>query len=400
MHPFDVPIHDLPYHGRMRRIYLDNAATSWPKPPAVYDAVDRYQRENGAAVGRSATRAGATVQKAVDQARRQLCRLFGAPPGSIFFGFNGTDVLNIVLHGWLRAGDHVVTSVAEHNSVLRPLKFLEQRIGLQIDYLPVDSTGVIDPARLRLKLRDNTRLIPLTHASNVTGAIQPIEEIGDIARKQRVPFLVDAAQTAGHLPIDVEQLNVDFLACSGHKGLLGPLGTGVLYVKPGREPELAPLRQGGTGTASEDESIAQFGADRYEAGNHNAPGLVGLAAAVDWILEQGVDRLRSHEIDLTGRLLAGLSPLRGVSIAGPSNAEARVGTVSLRLSTLDPQTAASLLETEFGIECRAGLHCAPRMHASLGSLQEGGTVRLSTGPFTTIEEIDVVVQALRTLAGA
>ena len=270
----------------MPRIYLDNAATSWPKPPAVYDAVDRYQRENGAAVGRSATRAGASVQKAVDHARHQLSRLFSAPSGSIFFGFNGTDVLNMVLHGWLRAGDHVVTSVAEHNSVLRPLKFLEHRIALKIDYLPLDASGVIDPAALRSKLRDNTRLIALTHASNVTGAIQPAEEIGCIARERGVPFLLDAAQTAGHLPIDVEKLGVDFLACSGHKGLLGPLGTGVLYVKPGRESELAPLRQGGTGTASEDESIAASGPDRYEAGNHNAPGLVGLAAAVDWILEQ------------------------------------------------------------------------------------------------------------------
>jgi cysteine desulfurase family protein len=384
----------------MHRIYLDNAATSWPKPPAVYDAVDRYHRENGAAVGRSATRAGAAVQKSVDHARRQLSRLFNASSGSIVFGFNGTDVLNIVLHGWLRSGDHVVTSVAEHNSVLRPLKFLETRLGLKIDYLPVDASGVIDVDATRARLRDNTRLIALTHASNVTGALQPVESIGQIARERGVPFLLDAAQTAGHLPIDVEKLNVDFLACSGHKGLLGPLGTGVLYIKPGREAELAPLRQGGTGTASEDESIAQSGPDRYEAGNHNAPGLVGLAAAVDWILEQGVDRLRLHEIELTERLLNGLSSSPGVSIAGPTTAESRVGTVSVRLSSLDPQTAASLLETEFGIESRAGLHCAPRMHAALGSRQEGGTVRLSTGPFTTNEEIDAVVQAIRALVGA
>jgi cysteine desulfurase/selenocysteine lyase len=386
--------------ARMPRLYFDNAATSWPKPPAVYDAVDHYQRENGAAVGRSATRAGAAVQKSVDHARRQLGRLFHAPSGSIHFGFNGTDVLNIVLHGWLRRGDHVVTSVAEHNSVLRPLNFLKQRLGLEIDYLPVDPAGVIDPEAFRSTLRNNTRLIAVTHASNVTGAIQPVEAIGRIARERGVPFLIDAAQTAGHLPIDVERLNVDFLASSGHKGLLGPLGTGVLYINPERESDLPPLRQGGTGTMSEDEAIATHGPDRYEAGNHNAPGLVGLAAALDWIVEQGVERLRSHEIELTRRLLAGLSSLSGVSVAGPIQAEARVGTVSLRLSTLDPQTAASLLETEFGIECRAGLHCAPRMHAAIGSLQEGGTVRLSTGPFTTNEEIDVVVQAIKALVGA
>jgi len=384
----------------MPRIYLDNAATSWPKPPAVYDAVDRYQRENGAAVGRSATRAGAAVQKSVDQARRQLARLFNAPAASINFGFNGTDVLNIVFHGWLRPGDHVVTSVAEHNSVLRPLRFLEERIGLTIDYLPVDGSGVIDAAAATTAIHDRTRLIAITHASNVTGALQPIEEIGRIARERGVPFLVDAAQTVGHIAVDVEELGVDFLACSGHKGLLGPLGTGVLYIRPGREAGLAPLRQGGTGVSSEDESIARTGPDRYEPGNHNAPGLVGLAAALDWILEAGVDRLRSHELEVTRRLLAGLSSLPGIAIVGPAPAEARVGAVSLRLDSLDPQTAASLLETEFGIETRAGLHCAPRMHAALGSLPDGGTVRLSTGPFTTYEEIDAVVHAVKALVGA
>jgi len=384
----------------MQRIYLDNAATSWPKPTVVYDAVDRYQRENGAAVGRSATRVGAEVQKSVDHARRQLGRLFGAPASSIVFGFNGTDVLNIVLHGFLRQGDHVITSVAEHNSVLRPLKFLQSRLSLEIDYAPVDAAGVVDPEAIRQLTRDTTRLIALTHASNVTGAIQPVVDVGQIAKSRGVAFLVDAAQTAGHLPIDVSQLNVDFLACSGHKGLLGPLGTGVIFVRPGREADLLPLRQGGTGTASEDESIAESGPDRYEAGNHNAPGLVGLAAAVDWILQQTPAALRSHEIGQTTRLLEQLSGLPGISIPGPASAEQRVGTVSFRLDSLDPQTAASLLETEFGIECRAGLHCAPRMHAALGDLQAGGTVRLSTGPFTTNEEIDAVVQAIRTLVGA
>ncbi|HVJ68936.1 MAG TPA: aminotransferase class V-fold PLP-dependent enzyme, partial [Caulifigura sp.] len=236
--------------------------------------------------------------------------------------------------------------------------------------------------------------------SNVTGAIQPVEEVGGIAAERGVPFLVDAAQTAGHLPIDVERLRISFLACSGHKGLLGPLGTGILYVRPGLEGELGPLRQGGTGSASEDETVAVRGPDRYEAGNHNAPGLVGLAAAIDWILEQGLESLRSQEVVHTGRLLDGLQKLRGVSVPGPAAAEARVGTVSFQLEGLDPQTTASLLETEFGIESRAGLHCAPRMHAALGTLSSGGTVRLSTGPFTTNEEIDAALQAVQCLAGA
>lgn len=385
----------------MPRIYLDNAATSWPKPPGVYDAVDRYQRENGAAVGRSSTRTGAAVQRAVDHARRQIARLFGAQSAnSITFGFNGTDVLNGVLHGWLRPGQHVVTSVAEHNSVLRPLRYLAEHIGLKIDCVPIGSDGIIDPDDLGKVIRDDTRLIALTHASNVTGAIQPVEEIGRLAAGRGVPFLIDAAQTAGHLPIDVERMQASFLACSGHKGLLGPLGTGVLYVRPGLEAELEPLRQGGTGTASEDETVAARGADRYEAGNHNAPGLVGLAAAMDWILDRGIESLRSHEIDLMRRLIDGIRAIDGLAIPGPASADARAGTISFSLTALDPQTTASLLETEFGIESRAGLHCAPRMHAALGTLSGGGTVRLSTGPFTTNDDIDTAVQAIHRLAGA
>ena len=388
------------YDVPMRRIYLDNAATSWPKPPSVYDAVDRYQRENGAAVGRSATRAGTAIQKAVDQARRQAARLLGArSPQSISFGFNGTDVLNTVLHGWLKPGQHVVTSVAEHNSVLRPLRFLADRIGIHVDYLPVDAHGVINPDDLLPLLRDDTRLIALTHASNVTGALQPVEAVGQIAAEKRIPFLIDAAQTAGHVPINVEQLEASFLATSGHKGLLGPLGTGVLYIKPGLESELAPLRQGGTGTASEDESVAASGPDRYEAGNHNAPGLAGLAASLDWLLDRGVDQIHSHEIAMIERFLQGLAGLPGVVLPGPTRPEERVGTISLVIPGLDPQTAASLLEAEFSIESRAGLHCAPRMHAALGTLSGGGTVRVSVGPFTTNEEIDAAVQAIRTLAG-
>ncbi len=385
----------------MPRLYLDNAATSWPKPDAVYDAVDRYQRENGAAVGRSATRAGATIQKTVDQARRQLAALFNArSPESISFAFNGTDALNLVLHGWLRAGDHVVTSVAEHNSILRPLKFLADRLGLNVDYVPTGSDGVIDPDDVRRAIRSDTRLVALTHASNVTGAIQPVADVSAMAAEQGVPVLLDAAQTAGHLPIDVEQLRLGFLACSGHKGLLGPLGTGVVYVRPDLEPRLAPLRQGGTGTASDDETTAESGPDRYEAGNHNAPGLAGLAAALDWIHSRGVTAIRRHEQDLTDRILQGLRELPGVSLPGPTNAAARVGAVAIVLDSLDPQTTASLLETEFGIESRAGLHCAPRMHAALGTLAGGGAVRLSTGPFTTTEEVDAVVHAIRNLVGA
>jgi cysteine desulfurase / selenocysteine lyase len=385
----------------MRRIYLDNAATSWPKPPAVYEAVDRYGRENGAAVGRAATRTAQTLQRTVDHCRRQMARLLGAAsPESIIFGFNGTDVLNMVFHGWVREGDHVVTSAAEHNSILRPLRLLTQRMGVRVDSLPVDHHGRIDISTADSVIRDDTRLVAITSASNVTGALQPLRELTEMTSRKQVPFLLDAAQSAGHVPLSVSNWPIDFLATSGHKGLLGPLGTGVLYVRPGLDTELLPLRQGGTGSASESEEIAESGPERFEAGNHNAPGLVGLAAAIDWIQEQGVASLLEHEMELTAQLLDGLASMSGVTIFGPLEPEARVGTVSIRLESLDPQTTAAVLESEFGIETRAGLHCAPRMHAALGTLAGGGTVRLSLGPMTTREEIDSAIEAIRTLAGA
>jgi cysteine desulfurase family protein len=385
----------------MQHRYLDNAATSWPKPPAVFDAVDRYQRECGAAVGRSATRRAADLQAVVDRCRRSLAEFLNAESAkSIVFAFNGTDALNLALHGWIAPGDHVVTSVAEHNSVLRPLRTAQDRLSVAVDYAPVDASGIVDPDAIRRLIRPRTRLIALTHASNVTGALQPIAEIGAIAREADIAFLVDAAQTAGHVPIDVRAMNIDFLACSGHKGLLGPLGTGVLSVRPGRERDLRPVRQGGTGSVSESEHPPDQMPDRYESGNHNAPGIVGLDAAMRWIREQGLDAIRAHEMELTAHLLERLRLVPGVTLFGPEDVNRRVGTVSFRLDGLDAQTCATLLDSEFGIETRGGLHCAPRMHKALGTLDEGGLVRFSIGPFNTRDDIDAAAQAVAQLAGA
>jgi cysteine desulfurase/selenocysteine lyase len=385
----------------MQRRYFDNAATSWPKPPAVYDAVDRYQRESGVSLGRAATRRGAELQVVVDRCRRNLAEMLNADsPRSIVFAFNGTDALNLAIHGWVAPGDHVVTSVAEHNSVLRPLRTLQDRMAVAVDYAAVDREGIIDPESIRRLIRPRTRLIAITHASNVTGATQPIAEIGAIAREAEVALLVDAAQTAGHLPIDVRAMNIDFLACSGHKGLLGPLGTGVLCIRDGRERELRPLRQGGTGSLSESEHAPDQLPDRYEVGNHNSPGLVGLDASVAWLRERGLDQIRAHEIELTSRLVRGLSQVPGVTMFGPADASRRVGTVSFRLDGMDAQTCSALLDNEFGIESRAGLHCAPRMHKSLGTLAEGGLVRLSVGPFQSTEDVDAAIAAVAQLAGA
>ncbi len=379
----------------MTRIYLDNAATSWPKPDAVYDAVDRYQRGLGAAVGRGSTRAAVEVQATVDRCRRQIASLLGAESADrVVFGFNGTDVLNVVVRGLLRPGDHVVTSQGEHNSVLRPLRALEED-GVEVTRVTCDGTGRFAASAVVEALRPNTRLVAVQHASNVTGALQPVAEVAEAVESHQALLLVDAAQTAGHLPIDVRAMSIDLLACSGHKGLLGPLGTGVLYVRPGVEEHVAPLRFGGTGTKSEEDVQPTSMPDRYESGNHNAPGLVGLAAALDWIEERGIDALRRHELKLTGRLLDGLHDCDGLRSFGPDAVDDRVGVVSVTADGFDPRELATVLDENFGIETRSGFHCAPGVHRALGTTEVGGTLRLSVGPFNTADHVDAVVATLR-----
>lgn len=382
----------------MQRIYLDNAATSWPKPPEVYAAVDRYFRELGAPAGRSAYAEAAEVEGAITRARAAIARLIGAEsPRQVAFAFNGTDALNIAIHGILRPGGHVIATDAEHNSVIRPLHMHAERHGVEVTFVPCDGRGIIDPADVRAAIRPDTRLIVLTHASNVTGALQPAAEVGAIAREHEIPLLLDAAQTLGDVPIQVESLHVDLLAAPGHKGLLGPLGTGILYVRPGLEERVLPLRQGGTGTRSEEEFQPSAMPQRYESGNHNVPGLVGLEASLAWLAERGVDWVRQHQHELVTALLAGLRENSNVTLYGPESAEQRVGVVSLNVAGYDPQELAGGLDAAYRIQTRAGLHCAPRMHRSLGTLESGGTLRVSVGPFNTAEDIEAFLAALSEL---
>ena len=383
-----------------RRIYLDNAATSWPKPPEVTAAVERFLRESGVAVGRGATQRGGELQQTVDRCRLRAARLLGASSSrQVVFAFNGTDALNLALHGLLQPGDHVVTTDIEHNSVLRPLAALRQRIGIDVDYVPPQPDSVVSAERLAESLRPTTRLVAISHVSNVTGAIQPVAEIVAAAKSVGARTLIDAAQSAGHLPIDVQSLEVDLLACSGHKGLLGTLGTGLLYIAPGIEAELESVRQGGTGTSSEDESQPTSLPDKYESGNHNAPGLVGLEAALTWIESNTVVELRRHEQELVTQLHLGFADISGVTLFGPESADERSGVLSVCIDGFDPQEAAAILDSHYGIECRAGLHCAPRMHQALGTCDRGGTVRLSPGAFNTPDEIEATIAAVRELAG-
>ncbi len=382
-------------------IYLDNAATSFPKPDSVYAAMDDYNRNMGAPVGRGAYRKSIELQSSIDQCRKHAAKLLGAArPEEIAFTFNGTDSLNTIIHGVLKPGDHVITSDVEHNSVLRPLETLKNRWGLEITIIPADQTGLVEPTAFRDALQKNTRLIILNHASNVTGTIQPVNEVGEIARQADVFFLVDAAQTAGHLPLNVSSMPVDFLACPGHKGLLGPLGTGLVYLRAELADQVESLRQGGTGTRSEEETQPVALPEKLESGNHNAPGLIGLRASIEYVLKQGVSTLRKHEQQLTAQLLDGFQQLNSFQLTGPQVVENRVGVVSLISETAEPQVLASILDENFGIQIRAGLHCAPRIHACIGSKEAGGTLRFSPGPFTTVEQIDTTISAMQDLAAS
>jgi cysteine desulfurase / selenocysteine lyase len=377
------------------RIYLDNAATSWPKPEAVYAAVDRYQREIGAPSGRGHSHAAEEVMRLVARTRGEIADLLGIDePNRVIFTNSGTDSLNTAVLGIVRPGDHVVTTVCEHNSVLRPLRFLSDEANVAVTYVPCDSEGFVSPDDVRRALKPNTRLVAVIHGSNVTGAIQPVAEIGQIVHEHGAFFLIDAAQTLGEVPITMADCYADLIAAPGHKGLLGPLGTGLLCLAERVAQEMRPLRFGGTGTSSEDDRQPAELPQKYESGNLNVPGLMGLAAAVDFLRERGVTSHEQHHRQLAARLMEGLEGISGVKVYGPRNAKSRVSVVSFTLEGYDAQELAAVLEMSARVECRAGLHCAPRMHAALGTLERGGTVRLSPGWSTTVEEIDLTLTAI------
>ncbi len=382
----------------MSRIYLDNAATSWPKPEEVYAAVEHYQRQIGAPAGRGVYREAVESAGIVAQCRRALAQLINAAdPSSIAFTLNGTDALNQAIHGLLAGATdrpHVVTTVVEHNSVLRPLRTLELAGRIDVTRVGCDAAGIVSPAELRRAMRDNTRLVALNHASNVTGAIQPALDAAQIAHEHSAVFMLDAAQTLGELPIDVRGTGIDLLAAPGHKGLLGPLGTGLLYVAPAVADQLQSTRQGGTGTQSELDEQPNTLPEKFESGNLNLPGIAGLAAGVRWLQSHDPVALHAQQMTLVEQLLTGLSSLAGVRIVGPTTAAERVGLVSITVDGYDPQELAASLDSAAGIQVRAGLHCAPLVHQALGTLPHGGTLRFSLGPFNTAADIATTLEAL------
>ncbi|MEI8382114.1 MAG: aminotransferase class V-fold PLP-dependent enzyme [Planctomycetota bacterium] len=381
------------------RIYLDNAATSFPKPESVYAAVDDYQRRNGSAIGRGTSRESVEVQRIADKCRQSASLTLGAEgPDRIVFTFNGTDGLNLALFGLCRPGDHVITTEFEHNSVLRPLRWLKDHQGVDVTVIRPGPDGQIDPTDVREQIRTTTRLIAVQHASNVTGVVQPVEAICELARQAGILTLVDAAQTAGHWPINLADLPADLLACPGHKGLLGPLGTGLVYVRPGLEHVLECYRLGGTGTQSEDDRQPDQMPDRYEAGNHNAPGLAGLGEGLAFVRGRTVEAIRQTEAELIQRLVSGLKASPGVTVYGHQPNIPHVGVVAFNVDSFAPQEVASILDETFGIQSRAGLHCAPGVHRFLGTFDRGGTVRFSVGVFSTADEVDQAIAGVRELA--
>ncbi len=354
-----------------RRIYLDNAATSFPKPPCVLEAMTRYATEIGASPGRGAYAEAREATSIFNECRQRLNLLIrGESPDHIIFTLNTSDALNLAIHGLIHPEAkrrHMVTCHLDHNSVLRPFNTLVQRgIATQTRVICDPIEGRVDPQAIREAIRPDTGLVAIVHGSNVTGTIQPIREIGAICREMAVPFLVDAAQTVGHVPIDVQAAHIDLLAAPGHKSLLGPLGTGFLYIRPGIEKMMRTVREGGTGSVSELDTQPEFMPDRFEPGSHNAPGIVGLHAALGWVLDQTVEKLWAHDHKLVQTMIDGLhdhASLPGLRLIGPPGVKHRCGVFSFRLDHPDgryeePTALADALESEFGILTRAGLHCA------------------------------------------
>jgi cysteine desulfurase family protein len=387
-----------------RRLYFDNAATSFPKPPEVLAAMVDYATKIGASAGRGAYAEARASAEVLRVCRERLNTLFhGENPNHFIFTLNCTDALNLGIQGILRPGDHAITTWMDHNSVLRPYHHLAEGLGggtgITYTHVKVDPVScVVDPEDIRKAIRPNTKLIAVVHASNVTGTVQPIREIGKIAREHGITYLVDAAQSVGHLPIDVQSDLVDLLAFPGHKGLLGPLGTGALYIRPGLETRMRPVRFGGTGTKSEKQVQPDFMPDKFEAGSHNAIGIAGLSAGVAWILKKGIGELFEHDQSLCRTFMESVDGVEGLRFLGPQGIRNRMGVFSMKIVGMEPLALAKKLEEEFGILTRPGLHCAPLAHTHLGTVETGGTTRLSFGAFLNLPEVQYAGDALAQIA--
>ena len=372
-------------------IYLDYAATSGQKPETVYSAADDALRNASGNPGRSGHKISLKAGDIVAEARLLCSRFFHSEnPESMIFCSNATDALNLAIQGSVSKGDHIITSSIEHNAVARPLEHLKDA-GVEVTKVNASLETGVDPSDVASAIKENTKLAVFTHMSNVTGTINDVAAIGAICREKGVPFLVDASQSTGAIKIDVQKMNIDMLAFPGHKCLYGPQGTGGLYIKPGLD--IRPIKQGGTGSRSEMLRQPEERPDRYESGTLNVPGIAGLGAGIKFIMDTGIDKIHARDKALTDRLIDGLSSLEGVRIYSPLDHE-RGPVVSITIDGYEPQDISIYLDQVFDIATRSGLHCAPDAHGTIGTLDSGGTVRISPGYFTTEDDIDACIEAV------
>jgi cysteine desulfurase / selenocysteine lyase len=380
-----------------QEIYFDNAATSFPKPADVEAGLLYYHRHLGASAGRGAYPRAVRSGRLLDETRKLLAALFNVRnPAQIIFTLNASDALNLAIKGldW-RLGDSAVVSSMEHNSVLRPLHALKNRKGIKIIKVKANSEGLVDPVEMAKAMDTHTRLVALVHASNVSGTLQPIAAVGEICRRKGISFLVDAAQSAGAVPIDVEAMKIDLLAFPGHKALMGPLGTGGLYIRDGLD--LETLREGGTGSQSEQEVQPDYLPDKYESGSHNLLGIAGWKGGLEFLSKETVAIVRAHEQRLTEQFLDGVKKIKTLQVYGPKDAAKQVAVVSIRLGEFAPLELSHRLFERGKLMTRSGLHCAPGSHQMITSYPLG-TTRFSFGYFNTPAEIEKAIQVLNDLA--
>lgn len=378
-------------------IYLDNGATSFPKPDEVYAFMDYFYRHYGVNPGRSGYDLCVEAGHLVEKTRLVLTQFFnGDDPNRLCFTANSTDALNLIIFGILKEGDHVITSTLEHNSVLRPLYHLWKWGGVEVDYVPFDGQGFVSPDDFRRRLKKNTRLVIINHASNVIGTVQPLREIGLICRENNIPFAVDASQTAGQIPIDLKESFVDIIAFTGHKSLMGPTGIGGLYVREGIEIRFT--RAGGTGVRSAQRTHLEEYPYRLEYGTLNLLGIAGLYAGVNWVMKQGVENIHRLEMALTSRLREGLTEIEGVITYCQDALDRHIAIFLFNVEGLEATETSTLLDVDYNIASRAGLQCAPLVHEQLGTDKIKGAVRFGIGPFNTEEHIDRAIEAVREIA--
>lgn len=378
-------------------IYLDNGATSFPKPEEVYTFMDHYYRNFGVNPGRSGFDLCMEAGEVIDTTRKQLTKFFnGTDYNRLCFSYNSTDALNLIISGLLEKGDHAISTTIEHNSVLRPLYHQSEYNGVEVDYIPVDSKGFVDPDDFSRAFKRNTKLVVVNHASNVIGTLQPIKEIGALCQKHGIPFAIDASQSAGKVPIDLEEQNLDIVVFTGHKSLLGPTGIGGLYVREGIE--IRVTRAGGTGVRSAVKTHLFEYPYRLEYGTVNSVGVAGLHAGVKWLEERGVQNIHEHEMKLTKMLRDGLQDVEGVTLYCMDDLTDHIGIFLFNVDGFEALNVGTLLDVDYNIACRTGLHCAPLIHEHLGTAEIHGAVRFGIGPFNTEEHINTAIEAVKEIA--